>query len=133
MNKLLAEEIERIEKLAESAWYYPGLKPSLPGNAVDDIKYLIAKLKELSSQADTTPTNDEIDEKSFSKNVAIFRQANEPKEGNGFFSYYRLLDDENAVDKKVCDAANFVVKIKFSKDHDFVSTSVLPKNDNTKK
>jgi hypothetical protein len=48
MNDIdLQKELDRIEALSHSAWYYPGSKPNLEGEAKQDIKFLIKVIKNL--------------------------------------------------------------------------------------
>jgi hypothetical protein len=42
----LEKALNRIEALSHSAWYYPGSKPSLEGEASQDIQYLVSTLRE---------------------------------------------------------------------------------------
>jgi len=47
MGKDLDQELQRIKLLGVSAWYYPGEKVALEGNAVEDIDYLLKVIAEL--------------------------------------------------------------------------------------
>lgn len=46
----MTEELERIKKLADSAWYYPGSKPNIEGTATKDIQYLLDVINFLQDQ-----------------------------------------------------------------------------------